>query len=153
MKKIKHKLKILFFVWLIAELLAFYAVAKMIGILYTIVLLLLLMIGGMILLRKAGFDRFKTMQEKLNTGQPLDPAKMPNVTKIFSGLLLVIPGFISSLIGLALLIPNVSRGLFNWFIRWATRRPSTKTAEKNTSTGRVIDSDVIENKRHDDKDQ
>ena len=144
-------IKSILIAWLILELMVFYGVAKLTGIFYALLLLLLLMALGMFLFRRAGLSRFKTMQEQLQRGQPLDSQNMPSVSRLISGLLLVIPGFITSIIGLLLLIPQINRWLVNLIFKKALLRASPHQGTGPRASGRIIDLDTATNDELKDK--
>lgn len=146
---IKH-LKSILLIWLVLELLAFYGVAKLIGVLYAILLLLLLMFIGIFQFRRTGIARFKNMQEQLQKGQAIKPGKLPSISALISGILLVIPGFITAIIGLVLLIPRTNQWLLSWLMMKAMAGVATKTHTKKPDAGRVIDADDNTNGHEDD---
>jgi UPF0716 protein FxsA len=90
-------------------------VALMIGWLWTIILFLATSAAGVILLRRSGrsdLDRARAAFAK--DGFRAVHLEMPGFASIVGGILLVFPGFITDLLGLALLVP--------WFRRWAGAR-------------------------------
>jgi UPF0716 protein FxsA len=96
-----------------AEIGAFVLVAAMIGWLWTIVLFLATSLAGVMLLRRSGrgdLDRIRAALAK--EGLRAVHLETPGFATIFGGILLVFPGFITDVLGLALLVPR--------FRRWAS---------------------------------
>jgi UPF0716 protein FxsA len=90
-------------------------VALLIGWLWTIILFLATSAAGVILLRRSGrsdLDRARAAFAK--DGFRAVHLEMPGFAPIVGGILLVFPGFITDLLGLALLVPR--------FRRWASAR-------------------------------
>jgi UPF0716 protein FxsA len=90
-------------------------VALLIGWLWTIILFLATSAAGVILLRRSGrsdLDRARAAFAK--DGFRAVHLEMPGFAPIIGGILLVFPGFITDLLGLALLVPR--------FRRWAGSR-------------------------------
>ena len=98
-----------------AEIAIVILVALLIGWLWTIVLFLATSAAGLILLRRSGrsdLDRARAAFAK--DGFRAVHLEMPGFGPIVGGILLVFPGFITDVLGLALLVP--------WFRRWAAAR-------------------------------
>ena len=93
-----------------AEIGAFLLLAVLIGWLWTIVLFLGTSVAGVILLRWSGrsdFDRVRAALAK--EGLRAVHLETPGFAAIVGGILLVFPGFITDLLGLALLTPPLRR--------------------------------------------
>ena len=101
-------------------------VALLIGWLWTIVLFLATTAAGVILLRRSGrsdLDRARAAFAK--DGFRAVHLEMPGFGPILGGILLVFPGFITDLLGLALLVP--------WFRRWASARLAETARQRRRS--------------------
>ncbi|MDH4987112.1 membrane protein FxsA [Aminobacter anthyllidis] len=89
------------------EIAGFVVVGSEIGVLATIGLILLSGIVGSILLRVQGFGVMTRVRAEMNAGR--DPSKeLANGAMIvLAGILLLIPGFISDIVGILLFLPPV----------------------------------------------
>ncbi len=96
-----------FLVWPLAEIAGFIIVGREIGVLATLGLLFLSAIIGMALMRYQGFAALRRIQADARSGK--DPARdaAHGLMMMVAGMLLVLPGFVSDIIGLALLVPPV----------------------------------------------
>ena len=89
------------------EIAGFVLVGSEIGVLSTIGLVLLSAVAGSILLRVQGFGVMNRIRTEMEAGR--DPSKeLANGAMIvLAGILLVIPGFISDIVGILLFLPPV----------------------------------------------
>jgi UPF0716 protein FxsA len=95
-----------------AEIGAFILVALMIGWLWTVVLFLATSLVGIFLLRRYGRNDLNRFRDALaSDGLRAVHLETPGFAAMFGGILLVFPGFITDLLGAALLVPS--------FRRWA----------------------------------
>ena len=93
-----------------AELLAFFLMAALIGWLWAASLFIATSIVGVLLLRRFGradLDRLRTAFAR--DGVRALHLETPGVATMVSGILLIFPGFITDLLGAALLLPAVRR--------------------------------------------
>jgi UPF0716 protein FxsA len=103
-------LVLLFIVVPLVELFVIIRVGEVIGILPTIGLLLLASIVGSVLLRVQGRAAWQRFQAALQAGRPPAREVLDGVLVIFGGALLLTPGFVTDLLGVALLIPFTRAG-------------------------------------------
>ncbi|PAC82155.1 membrane protein FxsA [Bacillus sp. 7788] len=100
------------------EISLFLISSKIIGILPTMLMIVLTSALGAYFARKQGIEAFQKVQRDLQYG------KMPGVTIVdgfcilIGGLLLLIPGFLSDIIGALLLIPMTRKHIKPLFERW-----------------------------------
>ncbi|QTR47892.1 FxsA family protein [Thiothrix litoralis] len=80
-------------------------VGSAIGAFATILLLILSGVFGMFLLRHQGLVTLAKFQREMQTGQPPAQAGLEGIMLLLSGLLFIIPGFFSDILGLILLLP------------------------------------------------
>jgi UPF0716 protein FxsA len=108
---------LLFLSWPVAEIAIFVQVGQAIGWLGAILLTIGTAVAGSILLRIQGFNtmnRFLTAAEKGES--PVGPV-LDGVGIFVAGLLLLLPGFISDVLGLLLFIPPLRRWLIGLMFR------------------------------------
>jgi UPF0716 protein FxsA len=98
-------LLLIFLVVPIAELYVIYLVGDAIGVWQTLVLLAADSLLGSLLLRSQGRSVWNRFNEAIADGRVPRREVMDGVLVIFGGAFLITPGFLTDLLGLALLIP------------------------------------------------
>jgi UPF0716 protein FxsA len=142
------------------EIAGFVIVGSQIGVLYTLALVIASGILGAILLRVQGFGIMARIRSELDAGrdQALDPGRelANGVMILLAGLLLLIPGFVTDIIGLLFLLPPVraiawrflrdrvvvSAGSFGGFARPGARSGARRSDRQRD--GKTIDLDADE---------
>jgi UPF0716 protein FxsA len=109
----------------IVEIAVFFQVASMIGVLDTIGVLLLFSIGGLLLVRHEGMGTMAKMRAELAEGRVPTGHLADGFWLLVAGLLLLVPGFITDIVGLLLLLPPV---------RWMAKRATGRWAGRTSST-------------------
>lgn len=89
----------------IVEIITLIKIGSQIGALNTIVLLILIGTLGSLSARMQGIAVLNKIQNNLNLGQMPDKQLLDGAMILAGGILLVVPGFISDILGLLLLIP------------------------------------------------
>lgn len=101
----------------LAEIAAFILVGQEIGVLATLALVLLSAICGMVILRITGVATLMRIRAEVEArrlpARPLADGAM----MALGSLLLIVPGFVTDVLGLLLLVPPVRTALFGWFSR------------------------------------
>lgn len=92
-----------------AEIVGFILVAHWLGVGSTLILLLVTSLLGGWLLRREGSRAWRKLREAGLSGRPVGADVSRGLPGLLSGLLLAIPGFITDVVGLALLVPPVRR--------------------------------------------
>lgn len=117
----------LFIVLPILELVVLIQVGSAIGALNTVGLLLLLTtIVGVALIRRQGLSTLTRANRRLNSGEVPAKEMLEGMMLAFGGFLLLIPGFITDVVGLLCLLPVVRPLLAALFLkRMVTRGPNT----------------------------
>jgi UPF0716 protein FxsA len=96
----------------VAEIVVFLVVAALIGSLWTFVLLLAAMAGGVLVLRQAGRKRIARLRVAVaDTDITWIEANTGGSLMVLAGILLLLPGFLTDLVGIALLIGPLRRRL------------------------------------------
>lgn len=98
---------ILLLLWPILEIAGFILVGREIGVLATIGLIFLGGIVGSVLLRYQGFGVLSRIQKEVESGRNPGRDIAHGVMILVAGALLLLPGFLSDVLGLALFIPPV----------------------------------------------
>ncbi|MCC3763048.1 FxsA family protein [Glycomyces sp. TRM65418] len=137
-KRAPFALRLALAVWVVSEAAAFFGLAYFIGIFYTILVSVGTTFLGVVLVRYVGARSFRAARDYLNSGG--DPSReLPNGSAIAGAVCLIVPGFVTDLIGLLLLFPP-TRLLFRGLGRWIAAR----TPVMRFGGGDVIDGEVID---------
>ncbi|WP_157974992.1 FxsA family protein [Glycomyces dulcitolivorans] len=136
-KRAPFALRLALAVWVVSEAAAFFGLAYLIGIGYTLMIFIGTSFLGVALIQYVGAKSFRAARDYLNSGG--DPSReLPNGYALAGAFCLIIPGFVTDLIGLLLLFPPtrfVFRGLGRWI---AARTPQMRFG------GDVIDGEVVD---------
>jgi UPF0716 protein FxsA len=106
----------------IAELYVIVQVAHHVGILWTLALLLLISASGPWLVRRTGLGVWRRARVRLNEGQVPGREIVDGVLLLAAGLLLTVPGFLSGVAGVLLLLPPARAMVRRLGARWLARR-------------------------------
>lgn len=134
----------------IIELAVLIAVGKAIGVLATIGLLILASLVGVALLRYEGSRTLVAFREALRTRRPPHRELIDGMLIAAAGVFIVLPGFVSDVLGLLLLLPPtrvlVRRRMLRSAVRHTgTNHPETNhTGATNHTTGRFAPGAVVE---------
>lgn len=101
---------VLLLLYVVAEVAAVWVVGSLIGFLPTVGLLLAGAFLGSWLARREGGKAFRAFMETARAGKPAHTEITNGLLVAFGGVLIMLPGFVSDVAGLLLLLP--SRGLF-----------------------------------------
>jgi UPF0716 family protein affecting phage T7 exclusion len=138
----------LFFVVMpLIELAIFLQVAQWIGVLEAFVLLMLISIAGVFIVRHQGLGVYRRVRAEIRAGIVPTVQLVDGLLILIAGVLLILPGFVTSVFGLLLLLPPV-RNIAHRVLR---RRFSVRVANRvvkvvNTrgSTSRDAPPDPVE---------
>ena len=92
-------------VFSLAELAIIIAFGRMFGVLNTLVLLIATSIIGIYAAKNKGLHSIQKVKQSLARGEAPGPAVVDTMLNFSGGLLLALPGFISDVVGLLLLMP------------------------------------------------
>lgn len=128
-------LALLFLVVPIIELYVIIQVAHAVGALNTVAILIVDGILGAWLMKQQGLSVMRRLQAKLEAGSLPSTELVDGFLILFGGALMLAPGFITDLLGMALLLPPV-RAVVR---RLLARRFKTVVINRGGFTGDVID--------------
>ena len=97
--------------WLVAEVVVFVMVVQSFGLVGALALGLLTSLVGAATLRRLGGRALIALQRTVRGGQPSQGALLDGALAALGGLLLVLPGFLTDVLGLALAAPSVRQWL------------------------------------------
>ena len=138
-------MRLIFILWVIAELLVFVVVADLIGFFGAILLIVLSMLLGGSLMRWQGVENLRKVHERAARREPPQTTMIHAAAIVMGGLLMVIPGFITSVLGIVLLLPWCRDRLARWLLSQGLMS-NRFTAGKHAEQGRVIDADYWQQK-------
>jgi UPF0716 protein FxsA len=138
---------LLLILWPLAELYVVIKVAEAIGLLYT---LLLLVVGwplGSWVLREQGRAAWRRLGDTVAAGRSPGREVLDGALVLIGGLLLIVPGFISDLLGVLALLPptrallrgHLARNLQSRFVLRATRSTRASASYDVDSTATDVD--------------
>ncbi|MFT5572018.1 MAG: UPF0716 protein FxsA [Cryomorphaceae bacterium] len=139
-------LVILFVAVPIAEISLLIRVGGAIGLLSTLVFVVFTAILGAYLVRQQGFAVITKVQEETNAGRMPALQIAEGVALLFAGAVLLTPGFITDVIGFALLIPPIRQAIIGWITSRSISGPINFTFTQHGAgpPGPHISPDVIE---------
>jgi UPF0716 protein FxsA len=120
----RAKLKVLVLGWVLAEVIALILAVRLAGWPLTLVAGFLTSALGLYVVRQGGRESLAALSRFMHAPGAAAEAPSAGIVRILSGLLLVIPGFVSDLAGLLLLAPAVSRALTRRFVTPVRSAPS-----------------------------
>ena len=124
----------------IAELWVILQVSDRVGVLNTIGLLILVSLLGGWLLKQQGAATWRRLQATLRRGEMPTVEAIDGALILFGGALLLTPGFLTDLVGLALIFPPTRaslRGVFRRFVKKGAGK-RWKVIETRGATARVV---------------
>jgi UPF0716 protein FxsA len=138
---------LLLIVWAAAEIFVLIKVAEAIGVVYAILLLVLSWPVGTWALRSQGRAAWRRLSAAVAAGRSPGREVLDGALVLIGGLLLIIPGFISDVVGLLALLPPtrallrrpLARNLQSRFVVGATRFTRTSQPYDVDSTATDLD--------------
>ncbi len=115
-------LVVLFFLVPLAELYVIIQVGQAFGALNTIGLLILISAAGAWLVKREGMSVWRRFQRQVESGVVPGREIADGVMILFAGALLMSPGFLTDLVGIALMLPPVRAVVRSVVTRQAARR-------------------------------
>ncbi len=135
-----YAIRVALAVWIVAESAAFIGLTYLIGVFYTLLIFFGTSVLGVALLQYVGARSFRAARDYLNSGG--DPSReMPNGYAAAGAFCLIVPGFVTDLIGLLLLFPP-TRLLFRGLGRYIASR--TPPVRFGGGDGDVIEGEVLD---------
>jgi UPF0716 protein FxsA len=121
--------------WLVAEVLAFCLAIKLLGVGGTVVLGLVTTLLGVATLRRLGLDAARHLRRSMTADR--NDAFVDGTLAALGAVLLIVPGFVSDAMGLALASPSIRQ-------RLATRLVARTVAPGARPSGRPTHPEVID---------
>ncbi len=112
----------------IAEIAAFVAVVHALGAAWAVLLLGVVTVAGMVLLRREGIRGWRAFRAAAEAGRPPGPQVSNSLVGLLGALLLALPGFVTGVAGLLLLLPPGRQLARHGVERWTERRVDAAVA-------------------------
>ena len=134
-------LVLLFIVVPIAELAVLIQVGQVIGVWWTIAILIADAILGSVLMRAQGRAAWRRFNEALAVGRVPTREVLDGALVMFGGLLMLTPGFITDILGFVLLIPPTRAAVRSVLVRRLAQR---MTVAMTARPGDVVDGTAVD---------
>lgn len=137
-----------FIAYLLLEIAGFALVGKYCGVLITVgAVVLTTLLGFWLMRRGGGMMNMETMQQ-MQRGQI--PAHLPNGFQMLAAMLLILPGFLTDLLGLLLLFPFVQSWVSRYLAKKGVMPPQQATTTEHVIEGEVTKSSTDLHDQHQD---
>jgi UPF0716 protein FxsA len=103
--------------WPLLELFVAFEVSQLIGVTYTVLLILLSLPVGMWAVRSQGRAVWRRLADGIAVGKPPARAVLDGALVLIGGVLFILPGFISDVFGALLLLPPSRAGVRRLLVR------------------------------------
>ncbi|MFT8320393.1 MAG: FxsA family protein [Bacillus sp. (in: firmicutes)] len=110
----------------VIEIAVFLVLGKFMGIPETIFFIFATGLIGAVLLKKQGLKAYKNVQEKLRMGEMPGDAILDGLCVLAGGILLLLPGFLSDILGAIILFPPTKKVIKQLLIRSMQRKIQKK---------------------------
>ena len=149
-KSIMRSFFFIFLFFILTEILVIVAVSNILGFGITSILLVTSTALGIWMCRSRDLRSFNHAKIHYLQGVPFDNRMLGSAGMMVSGFLLIIPGFVTSFIGLIILIPGLKTFIFHKVLWYLSDKLLPKHAKHNTvfsyddSVGTVVDGEYYE---------
>ncbi|OCG42465.1 FxsA family protein [Gilliamella sp. Bif1-4] len=130
---------IIFFIYVYFELTFFIAVANSIGIFLALICIIATSILGFSLVKTQGLKNLGIMQQKIANNQSYKNEVIRSVALLFAGFFLLIPGFLTDILGAILLIPHVQDHIVEFIVRKMPIRSKFSSSQMNYQEDDIIE--------------
>ena len=135
----RYFLCILFFIYAYCEISFFIKVADSIGVFLALICIIATSFIGFSLVKTQGLKNFSIVRQKMANQQSLKNEAIKSIALLFAGFFLLIPGFLTDILGAILLIPYVQEFLVKLIVK---KMPIKSTIVSSTSINQY--EDIIE---------
>ncbi|MET8847200.1 FxsA family protein [Amycolatopsis sp. NPDC004625] len=131
-----------FLIYVFAEIAAIWAVGSAVGVLGTLGLLLAGAILGSWLARREGAKAMRAFTSAARSGRPAEKELTDGMLVGLGGVLILVPGFVSDVLGLLLILPPSRALARRWWLRRMEKR-AVRFANRRRGPVMVVDSEVV----------
>lgn len=121
---------LMFLLWPLAEIATFAVVGDWIGAFDTVLLVIVSGLAGLAILRRQGLSALRAAR---GDGAPPVGKMLDGLATAFAGVLLIVPGFLTDILAVALLIPGVRQGLGALMLRQLVKNGGSMRFEMKNS--------------------
>lgn len=130
----------------ILEIAGFIVVGKALGLWLTLALILFTSFLGLIILRSGGLGMARDLQNASRTGAEPGTAMINGGMRVVAGILLFLPGFITDILGLLLLVPAFRALIWKAMgprivVATSFKAQNFRSGPPNNAAGKVVDLD------------
>ena len=149
-KSIMRSFVFIFLFFILTEILVIVAVSNVLGFGKTFILLVTSTVLGVWMCRFGGLRSFNHAKMHYVQSVPFDNRSLGSAGILFSGFLLMIPGLVTSFIGLIILIPGLKSFIFHKVLWCLSEKLLPKHTKRNAafsyddSAGTVVDGEYYE---------
>ncbi|HEX2417687.1 MAG TPA: FxsA family protein [Micromonosporaceae bacterium] len=148
----------------VLEIVVFVAVSRVTGFGFALLATLATSVLGGVVIRREGRRSMHRLREVLETGQALGADPGNGLPRIVAGVALLVPGLVTDVVGLLLLLPPFRALVRRWFRRSLERRISADAANRvlgprrvrvrrgdptTVAAGDIIEGEVVETSKPD----
>ncbi|SCC22840.1 FxsA family protein [Gilliamella intestini] len=130
---------IIFFVYAYLEISFFIAVANSIGVFLALICIITTSILGFSLVKTQGLKNLSIMQQKIANNQSYKNELIRSVALLFAGFFLLIPGFLTDILGAILLIPHVQDHIVEFIVRKMPISSNFSSSQMHYQEGDIIE--------------
>ena len=130
---------IIFFIYAYFEVSFFITVADSIGVFLALIGIIATSIIGLSLIKKQGLKNLSIMQQKIVNQQNPKDEIIKSVSLLFAGFLLLIPGFLTDILGAIMFIPRVQEYIVRFIVGKLPSRFYAFSSNRNTQMNDVIE--------------
>ncbi|MFQ1005973.1 FxsA family protein [Gilliamella sp. CG22] len=139
----RYFLCILFFIYAYCEISFFIKVADSIGVFLALICIIATSFIGFSLVKTQGLKNFSIMRQKMANHQSLKNEVIKNVALLFAGFFLLIPGFLTDILGVILLIPYVQNYLVKLIVKKMPIQSSVDSSRSFNQSDEIIEGEFI----------
>ena len=139
----RYFLCILFFIYAYFEISFFIKVADSIGVFLALICIIATSFIGFSLVKTQGLKNFSIMRQKMANHQSLKNEVIKNVAFLFAGFFLLIPGFLTDILGVILLIPYVQNYLVKLIVKKMPIQSSVDSSRSFNQSDEIIEGEFI----------
>jgi UPF0716 protein FxsA len=135
-------------IWVALEIAGFIWVGEMIGAGWTILLIIAGMVIGMSLLRSEGMKAANALMLKVRSGQKPSPEEvMQTPFLMFGAVLLIVPGFLTDILGILCFLPMFRRLLTAFLLKKMPKKTKPAKPEAELHQGRTFEGEFHEDNK------
>ncbi|MDF7666791.1 FxsA family protein [Orbaceae bacterium ESL0727] len=138
---------LIFFIYVYLEVSFFMVIANHIGVFLALLGIIATSMIGLSLVKSQGVQNFIAMQQKIANNENPTPEIVRGTSLLMAGFFLLVPGFLTDIIGAILLLPFMQK----WVARFIVPKMNITTySSRGNSTFHINNNRLSDNSSHDD---